>query len=133
MVVKLAILVSLIVFSLTFPSLFSQSESQISSPRLQMDSGVNAIDVICKSGYVLMIRTTNGAAACVSPTSGTTLESRGWGIVASEPFEEMSSNQEVDLEENIPIESEQSDTDEDANDDVIEVNIEDGVGAGDTP
>ena len=133
MVVRLAVLVSLVVFSLTFASLFSQSESLVSSPRLQMDSGVNANDVICKSGFVLMIRTTNGAAACVSPSSGTTLESRGWGIVASEPFEDMSSNQEVELEEKIPIESEQSDADDDTSDDVIEVNIEDGVGAGDTP
>ena len=127
--VRFVVIITLLAFSLTFSGILSQVESQVSSPRQQMESGIDASDVICKSGYVLMIRTSNGAAACVSPSSGTTLESRGWGVVESEPFTGTeSSNQEIELEENLPIEHSDNDEGE-----VIEVEIDDGVGTGDRP
>ena len=122
------IFVAFIAFSLTFSGVFSQVESQVTSPRMQMDSGTSANDVACKAGYVLMIRSGNGAAACVSPSTGSVLETRGWGTVESKPFAETDTSQEIELEENLPIEHDEEDEQE-----VFEVNIEDGVGAGDQP
>ncbi len=53
---------------------------EISSPRKQMQDGIAAKDVICKSGLTLMIRST-GVAACVTPTTAEKLVNAGWGII----------------------------------------------------
>ena len=132
--IRFAIIAVLLAFSLSFSGILSQAESLMSSPRQQMDSGTSASDVVCKSGYVLMIRSINGAAACVSPSSGTTLESRGWGTVMSSPFEDSEpSKVEIELKENLAIETETSDSDDENDEEFIKVNIEDGIGAGDQP
>jgi len=55
------------------------SEEQIAmSPLKQMDSGVNAEDVICKDGLELIIKASNGSAACVKPSTAQVLIQRGW-------------------------------------------------------
>ncbi len=55
------------------------SEEQIAmSPLKQMDSGVNAEDVVCKDGLELIIKASNGSAACVKPSTALVLIQRGW-------------------------------------------------------
>jgi len=62
----------------------------IDSPRKQMESGITAEDVVCKSGFTLMIRI-SGDAACVTPTTAEKLTNAGWGTIEKE----FSSNSEI--------------------------------------
>jgi protein-disulfide isomerase len=62
-------------------SVLSVNAQDISSPRQQMASGVAVNDVVCKSGLVLMVRTTNGSAACVTSSTSMKLSETGWGTV----------------------------------------------------
>ncbi len=55
----------------------------ISSPLKQMANGVVAQEVICKSGFTLMIRS-SGDAACVTPTTAEKLANAGWGTIEKE-------------------------------------------------
>ena len=50
----------------------------IDSPRKQMQNGITATDVVCKSGLALMIRI-SGDAACVKSTSVKKLTIIGFG------------------------------------------------------
>jgi hypothetical protein len=50
------------------------------SPLKQYEAGVKAQDVKCKSGFELVIKSSNGAPACVKPSSASKLVTRGWGI-----------------------------------------------------
>ena len=63
------------------PSMLSVNAQDIMSPRQQMASGVAADDVVCKSGLVLMIRSTNGVATCVKPSTSMKLSDAGWGSI----------------------------------------------------
>ena len=63
------------------PSMLSVNAQDIMSPRQQMASGVAADDVVCKSGLVLMIRSTNGAATCVKSSTSMKLSDAGWGSI----------------------------------------------------
>jgi len=49
----------------------------LDSPRKQMQNGIAAKDVICKSDLTLIIRT-SGDAVCVKPTTAEKLIQRGW-------------------------------------------------------
>ena len=55
-------------------------DDMIPSPKIQMANGIAAEEVICKSGFDLMIRN-SGSAACVSPSTAERLASMGWGII----------------------------------------------------
>lgn len=55
----------------------------LDSPRKQMANGAHSEDVICKSGFTLMIRNL-GDAACVKHTTAEKLENANWGIVKKE-------------------------------------------------
>ena len=65
------------------PSIISTSADShaMMSPRQQMANGVAAEDVKCKEGLVLMIRATNGAAACVKAETSMKLSDVNWGSV----------------------------------------------------
>jgi len=52
---------------------------QPTSPKIQMKQGTLTEDVLCKVGLVLMKKTSDGSAACVSPSTALKLEKRGWG------------------------------------------------------
>ncbi|MDH3278220.1 MAG: DsbA family protein [Nitrosopumilus sp.] len=52
----------------------------VNSPHKQMAMGVAAEDVICKSGFDLMLRS-SGTAACVTPSTAMKLELTGWGTI----------------------------------------------------
>jgi hypothetical protein len=102
--------------SLSMFSLQSVNADDLLSPRKQMSSGIDAEDVECKLGFTLMIRSTNGAVACVKPSTSIQLSNVGWGNIIKSAMEEPT------LEEPTPEESEEN---------VIEVKISDGVGSGD--
>ena len=57
----------------------------IDSPKKQMQSGVDAENVVCKSGFTLM-KKYSGTAACVAPSTAAKLESAGWGTIIIEEF-----------------------------------------------
>src|SRR3990172_1974245 len=70
------------------PSMLSVNAQDIMSPRQQMASGVAADDVVCKSGLVLMIRSTNGAATCVKSSTSMKLSDGGWGSIVIDEEED---------------------------------------------
>ena len=94
------------------PTLISVNADEIQSPRQQMASGVDVENVVCKSGLALMIRSTNGAAACVTPFTSEKLSDAGWGDIIKSAMEES-----------------EPETPEESEGNVIEVKIKDGVGA----
>ena len=61
----------------TIQNLDESKTGKIDSPRKQMADGVVAQEVICKSGFTLMIRS-SGDVACVTPTTAEKLTERGW-------------------------------------------------------
>jgi len=48
-------------------------------PRQQMEYGIEPQDVVCKEGLLLILRTFDGSAACVTESSSTKLIDMGWG------------------------------------------------------
>ena len=80
--VTIASFVAIVVLGLFLsPSISSVNAQEIMSPLQQMASGVAANDVVCKSGLVLMIRSTNGAATCVKSSTSMKLSDAGWGTI----------------------------------------------------
>lgn len=73
---------------LSSPTLSNVNAEDILSPRKQMASGTAAENVVCKSGLVLMIRSTNGAAACVKSTTSVKLSDAGWGSITEQAVED---------------------------------------------
>jgi len=109
---------------------------EIMSPRKQMESGIDAEDVVCKSGLVLMIRSTNGAAACVKSSTSMKLSNAGWGDVIEtsmeeeqedEQMEEENNDKEINLGEELSM-REQEQMDENSN--LTKRQLEEGVSAG---
>jgi protein-disulfide isomerase len=92
------------IFGLIFSlSLSSVNAEDILSPRKQMASGISADKVVCKSGMVLMIRSTNGAAACVKSSTSLKLTDAGWGNVIEQTGMENQVDQTMEngMEENV--------------------------------
>jgi len=56
------------------------------SPRQQMANGIAPENVICKEGLELVIRFSDGTAACVKQLASLKLAERGWGFI-SRPIE----------------------------------------------
>ena len=57
----------------------SMMDETVMRPLQQMKSGVDPQDVVCKEGLVLMLRTSDGSATCVTESSSTRLLDMGWG------------------------------------------------------
>ena len=57
----------------------SMMDETVLRPRQQMESGIEPQDVVCKEGLLLILRTSNGSAACVTESSSTRLIDMGWG------------------------------------------------------
>jgi len=72
----------------------------IDSPRKQMADGIASENVVCKSDFTLMIRS-SGDAACVTPTTAEKLENAGWGTIVEEKMIETSIEEEITIEESI--------------------------------
>lgn len=78
----------------------SADSHSIPSPRQQMADGVEADDVECREGLTLMIRSSNGAAACVKAETSIKLSSTGWGaIIVDDEEDDMDDNMVDDMEE----------------------------------
>lgn len=122
-------LVFMIIFGLTLsPSLSSiNADIEIMSPRKQMESGIDAEDVMCKSGLVLMIRSTNGAAACVKQSTSMKLSKVGWGDVIETVMTEEGNDKEIILEEELSM-GEQEQKEDNSNKTTIK--LEEGISAG---
>jgi hypothetical protein len=61
--------------------------AQIDSPKKQMNHGVLAQDVKCKSDLVLILKITDKTAACVRPSTASHLVQNGWGVeIQNETF-----------------------------------------------
>lgn len=54
------------------------SGGQVLSPLKQMQSGVSAEAVVCNEGLELIIKASDGSAACVMPSTVSKLIARGW-------------------------------------------------------
>ncbi|HUU47612.1 MAG TPA: plastocyanin/azurin family copper-binding protein [Nitrosopumilaceae archaeon] len=57
----------------------SETTKTILSPLKQMNKGIMAKNVQCKTGYDLIVKTAKELGACVKPTSLPVLIQRGWG------------------------------------------------------
>lgn len=57
----------------------SMMDETVLRPQQQMKSGIEPQDVVCKEGLLLMLRTSDGSAACVTESSSTKLLDMGWG------------------------------------------------------
>ncbi len=53
-------------------------DEPILSPHQQMRSGISAENVVCKSGFDLIIKASTDSAACVFPSTVSALSERGW-------------------------------------------------------
>lgn len=111
------------------PSISNVNATDVLSPHKQMASGINAKNVECKSGFVLMVRSTNGSAACVKPTTSQKLSNVGWGSIIKPAMEEPEQNTEEPTVEP----TEQPVSADDTKGDAIQVKIKDGVGATENP
>ena len=94
------------------PSTLSVNAQDIMSPRQQMASGVAADDVVCKSGLVLMIRSTNGAATCVKSSTSMKLSDAGWGSIVLDDEEDETIEDETIENETIEDETTENATNE---------------------
>ena len=128
------LLASLIILGLIIsPTLSSinADSHMVMSPRKQMESGVAPEDVECKPGLVLMIRATNGAAACVKSSTSMKLSDAGWGDIIETKMEEVMDNEgtdkEIILEEELSM-GEKESTGENANKTIVE--LEEEISAG---
>ena len=126
------IITSLVIFGLILsPSLSGiNADNHIMSPKKQMASGVAAEDVKCKSGLVLMIRS-SGGAACVKSATSIKLTSAGWGDIIETAMEEVmdedGNDKEIILEEELSM-GEQEEMKGNGNQTIIE--LEEGISAG---
>jgi hypothetical protein len=54
------------------------------APIKQIRVGIGALDVSCKDGYGLVLKSTNNMPSCVKPTTADILVQRGWAISPDE-------------------------------------------------
>jgi len=59
----------------------SQTVEDLLSPLKQFKLGVEPLDVKCRDELVLLLRSTTGTPACVTPSTSEKLVSYGWGIL----------------------------------------------------
>jgi len=55
-------------------------EEDLLSPLKQFNLGIAPIDVKCRTGFELLLKSTTGTPACVTPSSADKLVSKGWGV-----------------------------------------------------
>ena len=82
------------------------------SPKQQMSDGVLPEDVQCNVGLQLMIKY-SGDAACVKPSTANRLSAADWGTIQGDVVTELPSHgNEMELEEGMTMEEEQSENTE---------------------
>lgn len=55
----------------------------IPTPLKQFNSGIKIKDIVCTTGYVLLVKADNDSPACVTSHTADMLIERGWGVVAN--------------------------------------------------
>jgi hypothetical protein len=74
--------IRVMVTSMAIENVMEMGGFTLMSPMAQMEHGTDANAVVCKEGLQLMIKSSNGSAACVKTTSVDILVERGWGSLA---------------------------------------------------
>ena len=78
------VIIFIITFVLLIPiPIFAPSHPEyvgIDSPLKQVEQGIMPVNVICKEGFELVIKLSNGLPACVKPSSVAKLIERNWAI-----------------------------------------------------
>ena len=110
------------------PFLSVVNATELASPHKQMGFGVSAENVKCTSGFVLMVRSTNGLAACVKPSTSEILSNAGWGTIIQTIHGQISNE---DPKEGTT--SEQPKSPEEGYSNTIEIKIKDGIGTTENP
>jgi hypothetical protein len=64
----------------TVPADEFEDETEPIPPKMQMDDGVAPQDVECKQGLELILKASDGSAACVKPDTRELLITRGWAV-----------------------------------------------------
>jgi hypothetical protein len=118
----LSITIILGLISSSFMLNVNADQDVILSPRKQMANGVDAKDVKCKLGLILMIRSTNGYAACLTINSSAKLTATGWGSIIESNMEAVLPVEQIKNTESAEDEREGK---------IITVNIKDGIGSND--
>jgi len=80
----------------TIQNMDESKTGKIDSPRKQMANGVVAQEVICKSGFTLMIRS-SGDAACVTPSTAEKLIERGWTKILDDVSEKTINPRDIEV------------------------------------
>src|SRR5437899_167073 len=62
------------------PMAFAQNSTLTLSPLKQLKTGISTYNVICKQGFVLVIKKSDNSPACVKPDTAQKLVERGWGL-----------------------------------------------------
>jgi len=65
----------------TVPADEFEDETEPIPPKMQMNDGVAPQDVECKNGLELVLKASDGSAACVKPSTKELLVVRGWAIL----------------------------------------------------
>jgi len=73
--------IKVMVTSMAIEQVMAMGGFTLMSPRDQMEHGTDAIAVVCKEGLQLMMKSSDGSAACVKATSVDRLTERGWGTL----------------------------------------------------
>jgi len=55
-------------------------EEDLLSPLKQFNLGITPLDVKCRTGFELLLKSTTGTPACVTASSAVKLVSKGWGV-----------------------------------------------------
>jgi len=55
-------------------------EEDLLSPLKQFNLGIAPLDVKCRAGFELLLKSTTGTPACVTTSSAVKLVSKGWGV-----------------------------------------------------
>jgi len=73
--------IKVMVTSMAIEQVMAAGGFTLMSPRDQMEHGTDAIAVVCNEGLQLMMKSSDGSAACVKATSVDRLTERGWGTL----------------------------------------------------
>ena len=116
-----------LLLSPSITSIYADSH-EIMSPRQQMAAGVEANDVECREGLVLMIRASNGAAACVKSATSMKLSVADWGEIIIDDDDDM---MEEEMMEEEMMDNEMMDNEMMENQtNTMEIELEEGLSMG---
>lgn len=105
----LLILLSAVVM-IQLDSVYASNLFEIQSPKQQLNDGIDVEDVLCKSGYSLMLKSSNDSVMCVKPSTAMKLEYRQWGQILVDSQDML--KQILKIQQSVEIESKELVTEE---------------------